>query len=123
MENQEENYFEIFIEDGILYLTLPYEHYTEHMIASGIKQRLAMTQDKSYPFLADVTKLKSITYEARERMTREDAAYGTTVVAFLIKSKVQEVLYNFFHILHKAPRPSRMFTDRKKAIEWLQKYK
>ena len=123
LEKQEEKYFELSIEDGILYLSLPFEQYTELMIDAGIKQRLALTQEKAYPFFADITNLKSITFDARERLTREDAAFGTKVVAFLIKSKVQEVLYNFFQILHKSPAPSRMFTNKEKALVWLEKYK
>ncbi len=114
---------DIVIEEGIVHIGLNYEHYTIPMIESGIKQRLALTKDKSYPMFSDLRKIKSITRGARQRLTQDDAAYGTKAVAFLINCKVQEILYNFFIIMHKPPAPSKMFTNKEKALEWLQQFK
>ena len=123
MEETRKNYSEIWLEDGIVYTVLNYEMFTEEMVESGIKQRLAITKDKAYPIYADVRKIKNFTREARQRLAQKDAAFGTAAVAILINSKVQEVLYNFFNVIYKAPAPAKMFTDEAKAIEWLQQYK
>jgi hypothetical protein len=123
MEKSIEKLADIWIEDNIVYITLFCEHLTEQMVEAGIKQRLALTKDKSYPMFSDIRKIKSITREGRQRLTQKDAAYGTKAVAFLINSKVQEVLFTFFNILHKPPAPSKIFTNKAKALEWLQQYK
>ncbi len=115
--------FDAYIEDDIIYVTFLCEHYTEEMINSAIKQRIAITKDKSYPMFADIRKIKSFTREARQRLAQKDSGYGTKAAAILIDSKIQEVLYNFFNTIYKAPSPAKMFTNREKAIEWLQQFK
>lgn len=123
MEENLENSFDIWIEDGIVFIISNCENYAEKMVETSIKQRLALTKDKSYPMLGDVRKVKNFTREARQRLAQKDAAFGTTAVAILINSKVQEVLYNFFNAVYKAPAPAKMFTNKEKAIEWLQQFK
>jgi len=118
-----ENYIDAFIEDGIVYVTFTYEHYTEQMIDSAIKQRLTITIDKEYPMFADIRKIKGGTREARQRLAQKDAAIGTKAVAIYANSKVQEVMYNFFNAIYKAPSPAKMFTNKEKAIKWLQQFK
>jgi hypothetical protein len=123
MENMQEKYIETWIEDGILYITLNFENYTEQMVEAGIKQRLELTKDKSYPILADIRNIKNFSREARQRLAQKDAAFGTKAVALLSNSKVQEVLYNFFNTIYKAPAPTKTFTNKEKAIEWLKQFK
>ena len=123
MEETRTNYSDIWIEDGIVYTVLNYENFTEEMVESGIKQRLAITKDNWYPIFADVRKIKNFSREARQRLAQKDAAYGSAAVAIVTNSKVQEVLYNFFNVIYKAPAPTKMFTDPDKAIEWLKQYK
>jgi hypothetical protein len=123
MEISIEKYFDIKVEDGIVNVILLCEHLDEQIIEMGIKRRLALTKDKSYPMFSDIRKIKSITRGGRQRLAQKDAGYGTKVVAFLINSKVQEVLFAFFNILHKAPAPSKTFTNKEKALEWLKQYK
>ena len=123
MENSSNNIAEMSIEDGILYIVYSCDHYTEEMVDAGIKQRYELTKETPYPMFADIRKVKTSTREARQRMSQKDAAFGTKAVAILINSKVQEVLYNFFNVIYKAPAPAKMFTNKEKAIEWLQQYK
>ncbi len=118
-----ENYLEAFIENGIIYVTFTHEYYTEEMVDTAIKHRLYITQDKSYPMFADMTKVKGGARAARQRLAQKDAGEGTKAVAILNNSKVQEVFYNFFNAVYKAPAPAKMFTNKEKAIEWLQQFK
>ena len=123
MEKFENDDWKVWIEDEIVYVKCLAEHYTCKMIDEGIKERREITKDKSYVMFADIRNVKSITREARQRLSQEDAGTGTIAVAFLSNSKVHEVIYNFFNVIYKAPAPTKGFTDEKKAIEWLQKYK
>ncbi len=123
METPGEKYFEIKIEDSILYATLLTGNVTEEMIDLATKERLALTQDQSYPFLFDARKLKYVSRAGKQRMIQKDSFHGVLSAAFLIDSKVQEVIFNFFKAFYKTPVPIKMFTNKEKAIEWLQQYK
>ncbi len=118
-----EKTFDAFFEDDIIHVTFISEHYTEEMIDEAIKQRLEMTKDRIYPMFADISRVKSFTREARQRLAQKDAGLGTKAVAILTNSKAQEVLYNFFNTIYKAPAPAKMFTNKEKALEWLQQFK
>jgi hypothetical protein len=123
MEINTEKYADMWIEDDILYITYTFEDYTEQMVDAGIKQRYELTKDKSYPMYADIRKVKSFTRDARQRMAQKDAGAGTKAVAIMTNSRVQEVIYNFFNTIYKAPAPAKMFSNKEKAIEWLQQFK
>lgn len=123
MEKFENDAWKMWIEDDIVFVTYLKEHYNEKMIDEGIKGRLNITKGNEYLIFADIRKLKSTTREGRQRMSCKDGGIGVIAVAILSKSKVQEVIYNFFNLVYKAPAPAKMFTDQNKAIEWLKKIK
>ena len=123
MKTPEEKSYEIKIMDDILYITLLHDNVTEEMMDVAINERLALTQDQSYPFLADIRKLKSVSRAAKQRLIQKDSFHGVLCTAFLIDSKTQEVMFHFFKIFYKIPIPIKMFTNKEKALEWVQQYK
>jgi len=123
MEKFENKDWKMWIEDDIVYVKFLTGHYTDKMVDEGIKGRLSITKGKEYLMFSDISKLKSSTREARQRMSGRDGGKGIIAVAILSKSKIQEVMYNFFNVIYKAPAQARMFTDEKKALEWLNMIK
>ena len=123
MEKFENEDWKMWIEDEIVYVRFLKEHYTEEMVDEGIKGRLNITKGKEYLMFSDISKIKSSTREARQRMSGKDGGIGIIAVAIFSKSKVQEVIYNFFNVIYKASAPAKMFTDKNKAIEWLKSKK
>ncbi len=123
METHEEKYFEIKIIDNIIHGTLLHADITEEIADLATKERLALTKDQSYPFLLDARKLKCVSRAGKQRMIQKDSFHGVLCAAFLVDSKVQEVMFHFFKIFYKTPVPIKMFTNKEKAIEWLQQYK
>ena len=123
MEKFENDAWKMWIEDDIVFVKFLAAHYTDKMVDEGIKGRLSITKGKEYLMFSDISKLKSSTREARQRMSGKDGGVGVIAVAILSKSKVQEVIYNFFNVVYKAPVLAKMFTDQNKAIEWLKKIK
>lgn len=117
------NGFDIRIEDGIVHASFLEECFTYEMANAGVLYRLNLTKDKCYPLLSDITRLKDISKEARLRLAEKDAQGGTSACAILIKSKTQKIIYNFFILFTKSPIPTKMFTNREKAKEWLEQYK
>ena len=122
MEIAENEYFKIWLDDGIMYINYLAEHYDYTTIDEGIKTRLQKTKGMTYTVLADITKLKTLTKEAKIRLAQNDSREGIIATAIIFKSKFQEALYNFLNLLYKAPSPTKMFTNRDRALAWLKKF-
>jgi hypothetical protein len=109
--------------DKILHFIIKEESVDYKLINDATNTRLNhLLKDKSYPLFADCRKIKSITREARERLGEKDGGIGVNAVAMLINSKIQKTIFNFFHSIYKAPVPTRLFTNKEKALEWLRKF-
>jgi hypothetical protein len=125
MMNEIENRqpFNIELIDGIIHCIWCIEHYVIEDVEKGIELRIKIQQGKNYPMFVDFTNVKSGTREARQRLSDKDNGIGITAVAVLVKLKLQRILYNFFHSIYKAPAPTKLFTNKEEAIQWLQAYK
>jgi hypothetical protein len=121
-EDFTEERFSITFENNILYFTIHKELVDYSLVNDAINKRHELTKGEKVLILSDFQKVKQGTREARERLAAPDAGEGVIAVAVLIKSKVQKVMYNFFQSIYKAPNPSKLFTDRQKALEWLSKF-
>lgn len=120
---KETDYVKLFIEDGILYSYFKIIDTMDLNIAKiTVQDRLALIGDKSYPCLFDITKIKQSTKEARDYMANE----GNKLVlasAILVSSPVLRMMANFYIMVNKPQNPTRMFTDKKSALEWLAQFK
>lgn len=113
----------VYIQDGIMFVEFLKEHVDFEDVDLGIKKRIEMAEGKSFAMLSDITRGKSITREARQRMGEKDAGAGVKAVAIIVGSKIHEVLFNFFHSVYKSPAPAKLFTNKEKALKWLEQYK
>jgi len=115
--------FKIEIINNIVQITVYCEFADFDIVNEGILSRNELCEGKTYPLFSDIRTLKSSTREARERMAAKDAGIGVSAVAILINSKAQRIIYNFFNSIYKAPAPTRLFTNKEKALKWLEQYK
>lgn len=123
METKEKNFIKVWIEDDIAYINLYTDTLTLFEVEEGIKRRCEVTKSNSYPMFVDIRPIKSVSREARERLSQKDAGKGCIAVALLVNSKIQEVLYNFFAAINKPPSPTKLFTNKEKALKWLEQFK
>ena len=72
--------------------------------------------------LIDMTAISEISKEARDYFANERTASIQRATALLISSPVSRVIGNFFMGLNKPISPTRLFTDPREAIKWLQTY-
>ena len=116
-------HLELFVEDGILHCIYKEVDMVDLAYAQAcVSERLAFTGDKTYPSLFDITRIKQSTKEARDFMANE----GNDLVsasAILIGSPMLKMTANFYIMVNKPVNPTRMFTDRKSALEWLSQFK
>ena len=72
------------------------------------------------PLLLDITKLKYMDREGRAYSARKETVSDIQALAILIGSSVGRMLGSFFLGLNKPPYPTKLFTDKDEAIEWLR---
>ncbi|RIJ42689.1 DUF7793 family protein [Pontibacter oryzae] len=113
----------MFLQDGILHF-----YYKEietmdlDMAVTCVKERLEFTEYKSYPCLVDVIMLKNSTKEARDYLAVQGNE-GITANAILVNSMAFKMMANFYIMVNKPRNPTRMFTDKASALEWLEQFK
>lgn len=88
-----------------------------------VKVRTEFFENKYYPMLIEDKGVVSMTKEARDFFSTKEGANCVTAGALLLKSVFSTYLGNFFLKVAKPITPAKIFTDKNKAIEWLQKFK
>ncbi|PTX18254.1 hypothetical protein C8N40_10653 [Pontibacter mucosus] len=116
-------HLELFVEDGILLCIYKDIAMVDLAYAQAcVRERLEYVRDKTYPSLFDITRIKQSTKDARDFLANE----GNELVsasAILISSPMLQMTANFYIMVNKPINPTRMFTDRKSALEWLARFK
>jgi len=75
--------------------------------------------DQVYPILVDIRKIRSISKEARDHFAMRDRKPGVIAIAMLVSSPLSRIIGNFFLGLNQPAVPTRMFTDRDMAEQWI----
>ncbi len=78
---------------------------------------------KPRPFLIDISKVKTMSREAREFYSRSELKEAINAVAILTNSSVGKYVANFFLMLTTQAVPTKMFNDSEEAMEWLVQFK
>jgi hypothetical protein len=113
----------LFVEDGILHCIYKEVDLVDLDFAKAcVKERLEFINNKAYPSLFDITRMKQSTKEARDYLANEGNAL-VTASAILISSPMLKMAANFYIMVNKPKNPSRMFTDLESAIEWLKQFR
>jgi len=120
MEEYRDEKLAFYWHEGILICDWLIEEADYELVELGIKVRKEMTGNKQIVMLSDVRNLKFITRAGRERLAGKDGGEG--VIAVVINSKVQAIMYNFFSMIYREPSPAKVFTNKEEAIKWCKKF-
>jgi len=82
----------------------------------------ALVGQKKAPVLVDMREIRSSDRESREYTAGPEGEKVTTALAFLIKSKVGELIGNFFINFNNPRFPTKIFTAEDEALDWLRGY-
>ncbi len=86
-----------------------------------IQDSLAFTEGKIYPVMNDIKNMPSHTREVREFFAGQ-ASRSAIANAILVSNTFNRIMASFFLSLSKPLIPTKIFSDRNKAAEWLQKF-
>jgi hypothetical protein len=73
------------------------------------------------PMLCDLTNVVKMTKECRQHFAGPEHATVFTKCALIVTSPIAKIIGNFFLGANKPLRPTRLFTNKNEASEWLKK--
>ena len=121
-DRYESSYISMWMSDGILCARYAANlHVSIEVAKTVVEARIFYSKGQSYPLWVDMKGIKSMTREARAYL----ASVGATLVtaaALITGSSVNRTLGNIFLKIDKPPVPLRLFTDEKKAMEWVRQF-
>lgn len=117
------NNFDMWVEDGIFHVVVLTDSFTLDIAEECVKERMRVTQGKSYPMLSDSRKVLNFEKEARKFLALNDNVANLNAGAILIENQLQKILGNFFLLINKPGVPARLFTEKEKALDWLERFK
>ena len=86
----------------------------------NIAAQSKLVKEKKLPGLIDMTEVKSVNREARAYYASEEAVKLCSAIAILIATPISRVIGNLFLGLNTPPFPTKLFTSKAEAVEWLK---
>ncbi|HET6227768.1 MAG TPA: hypothetical protein VFF27_15905 [Bacteroidia bacterium] len=121
---QENDFCRIWISNGVMFVEYkPGLIMTLETAKFMVNERLRLSDGTSYPVLLDVRNLVSTERAAMKYYKTKEVTRYITSAALLTGNALTSLAGNIFLTLEKPLIPTKLFTDEKKALEWLEKYK
>ncbi len=108
------------IEDGIIFGVIYAENMTLTCARQIVDSRYSFTKGKKYSTLIDISRLKSITKEARDYLSQGRAVENLSATAFYSDTILSQIVAKFFLSFNKPNLPAKIFSNQKKALNWLK---
>ena len=120
----ENKYAEYWIENGVLFLVYkPRLVLTIEVAKKIVEDRLKVSNGISRPMFLDARNFLSTNRETMRYYKTREVVQCVTAGAGLLGTQLGWLAGSIFLALEKPLIPSKLFTDEKKALEWLEKYK
>lgn len=109
--------------DGICYTNVKPNAIIEVEDAKANSQAVKeVSAGNIYPLLVNLKGIHYISKEARDHFSMQNRTAGVKAIGMLIKSPGSRIIGNFFLGLNKPTVPTKLFTDKDKAIQWLKRF-
>lgn len=110
-------------EDGIVRCkAFKYSLHTLEDAKENIEAVRVLANGKRVPVLVDITEVKGADREARSYLGSEEVAAVQSAAALIVGSPISKLVGNFFIGLNKTKFPTKLFTDEKRAMKWLNTF-
>jgi len=110
-------------EDGIVKCkAFKYSQHTLEDAKENIEAVRLLAKGRRVPVLVDITEVKGADREARAYLASEEVAVVQSAAALIVGSPISKLVGNFFIGLNKTTFPTRLFTDEKRAVKWLNTF-
>ena len=120
----ENDYAEIWFENGIVHIVYkPGCVLNINNIKLIVQDRLKVSAGTKGPILIDFRNLVSSDNATRSYLATPEAERYLNAGAILITNEIQRLIMNLYLKIDKPNLPARVFTNREKALEWLEQFK
>jgi hypothetical protein len=110
-------------EDGIMRLiTKPNTHSVLETSMEEVEAMKYLSQGKRVPLFSDIRNMLSVSPETRTYTNSEEVVSCFTAVGMLVGNVFSRVIGSFIVGINRPSYPVRLFTDEKKALDWLKNY-
>jgi hypothetical protein len=114
----------MWISNGILFMEYKPRLVMNVDIAKQIvHDRLKVSNGVARPVLLDARNFVSIDRATMKYYKTKEVVECVTSAAFLTGSALSSLAVNIFLTLERPRVPTKLFTDKEKALKWLEKYK
>ncbi len=112
------------LEDGVFHVVFETDiNMTLECAKDVLKQRLEITEFKDYPLYVDIRGVLSIDRSARKYLSSHEGTKHALAAAIHVNNPISKFLGNLFIRVDKPDKPTKLFTDKANALEWLKKVK
>jgi hypothetical protein len=88
-----------------------------------VREQRTMTSGHARPFLMDISRVRSLSRDARNYFARSAPAREVfSCVALVVGSPLSRAVGHFFIGLNKPEMPTRLFTSETEALTWLRSH-
>lgn len=120
----ENDFFEIWREDGIIFTVFKKNVVLNLEISKQVvAERMKVSNGKPTPIFIDLINVVTTDTKARKYMASKEAVEFIKAGAFLLDNEIMKLAGNIFIKIDKPLITTKLFTDRDKAIAWLQDFK
>lgn len=120
-ENQN---MKMWIKEDILYcLYVPFLTITLDIAQDCIHERIKFTEGKTYPLFSDIHKIRYIDRASRIYLSEESSLTNISAESILISSQSDKISSNLYLKIHKPCIPTKQFSSKEEAIQWLHQFK
>ena len=120
----ENEFVEIWFQGGLVYEVFkPYTSITVKAAEIIVRDRLKVSDGKTSPIFIDLRNVVTIDNASRSFLAQTEAVEYLTAGAILITNEIQRLLMNLWLKIDKPLIPTRGFTDKEKALQWLEQFK
>jgi hypothetical protein len=118
----ENDYATFWMEAGIVYFVYKENASIDLQAAKQIvEDRIRFQKQVDFPIYCDIRGMKRADKAARDFLAKEGSSY-TKGVAIIVDSPMTKIIGNFYLGLNKPTTPTKMFTDKEEALEYLSQF-
>jgi hypothetical protein len=120
----ENPYAEIWFENGVIYTVFkPNTVITMEVAERVTEDRIKVSEGRTLPIFIDLRNMVSTENAARAYMASKSAQKFISAGAILINNEIHRLLTNLWLKIDRPIIPTKSFTEKEKALQWLERYK
>lgn len=110
--------------DGIVQINYaPEVHFTEKQAREWFVELEKMVEGKSYPILKVPGEHSTTDQSNRDFVAKGEGLKYSKAEAFVLKSMAHRIIGNFYMMVDKPLKPTKMFANEEDAVNWLYQFR